>query len=84
MITNSAKHAYGGHGGVVHVRLAYQGAARLLEVRDEGVGFPGGTPPAADGAHGSLGMHLIDILTKDIGGTFEIVAGRGAIVQIYF
>ena len=83
LITNAAKHAYDARGGVVHVRLSHDDAGRLLEVSDEGRGLRADFTVESVGEE-SLGMHLIQALTQSLGGTVEIVRGRGATFQIRF
>lgn len=83
LITNAAKHAYGTGRGVVHVTLTNDGGAKLLQVRDEGVGLPPGFSIANAGAT-SLGMSLIQALTQSLGGAVELVDGPGTIFQVKF
>lgn len=83
LVTNAAKHAYDSDGGVVHVELSTDGTHRLLQVRDEGFGL------ASDFnietvSEGSLGMSLIQALAQGLGGTIEIVHGRGATFKVRF
>jgi two-component sensor histidine kinase len=83
LVTNAAKHAYAAAGGAVHVTLVNNGADRLLQVRDEGVGLP--TDFSIDVASKtSLGMSLIQALAQTLSGTVEIVPGPGATFQIKF
>jgi len=83
LITNAAKHAYGADGGTVHVRLTNDGSGRLLEVRDEGVGF-GANFSIETAGEESLGMNLIQALTQSLTGKVEIVRGQGATFRIRF
>ena len=83
LVTNAAKHAYAADGGVVHVRLTKDGASRLLEVSDEGVGLGANFSMEAAGEE-SLGMNLIQALTQSLTGKLEIVRGRGATFRIRF
>lgn len=83
LITNAAKHAYDASGGVVHVHLWNEGANRSLEVRDEGVGLRPDFNIETIGQE-SLGMNLIQALAQTLGGTVEIVRGRGARFRIRF
>ena len=83
LVTNAAKHAYGANGGIVHVRLTNDGAGRLLEVSDEGVGF-GSNFSIETAGEESLGMNLIQALTQSLTGKVEIVRGRGATFRIRF
>lgn len=83
LVTNAAKHAYEADGGVVHVRLTKDGASRLLEVSDEGVGLGPNFSMETAGEE-SLGMNLIQALTQSLTGKLEIVRGRGATFRIRF
>lgn len=83
LVTNAAKHAYYADGGVVYVGLTNDGAHRILQISDEGVGL------APDFrietvSEGSLGMNLIQALTQSLGGKIEIVHGRGATFRVQF
>ncbi len=85
LVTNAAKHAYKADGGVVYVRLSSDGAQRLLEVRDDGVGLAPDFSIETAGED-SLGMSLIQGLTQSVNGTIAIVrgGGGGAAFQIKF
>lgn len=83
LISNAAKHAYGANGGVVHVRLTSAGPERLLEVRDEGVGF-GSDFSIETAGQDSLGMSLIQALAQSVEGKVEVVRAPGAAFQIRF
>ena len=83
LATNAAKHAYGLGGGVVFVTLALNGATRVLEVRDRGVGLPD-DPDVAGAAPASLGMRLIRTLTQSLGGTLTATNQGGAAFRIEF
>ena len=83
LATNAAKHAYGLGGGLVFVTLAVNGATRVLEVRDQGVGLPVG-PDVLSPAPASLGMRLIRTLTQSLGGTLTATNKGGAAFRIEF
>ena len=83
LVTNAAKHAYEANGGIVHVALTNDGALRLLQVSDEGVGLaPDFNIETV--SEGSLGMSLIQALAQSLGGTIEIVHGHGANFKVRF
>ena len=83
LVTNAAKHAYDARGGVVHVRLTNDGAHRLLEISDNGVGV-GPNFSIESAGEESLGMNLIQALTQSLAGTVEVVNEGGAIFRIRF
>ncbi len=83
LVTNAAKHAYGADGGIVRVQVSIEGDKRLLEVSDDGVGFGADFSIESTG-QGSLGMRLIQTLTKSLGGVIEAVRGEGATFRIRF
>jgi two-component sensor histidine kinase len=83
LVSNAAKHAYDENGGVVNVQLTSDGPKRLLEVKDEGVGV-GPDFSVKTVGEDSLGMSLIQALAQSVGGTVEIVRGRGVTFQIWF
>lgn len=68
LVTNSAKHAYGPGGGIVHVELAMAGGQRVLTVTDAGKGLDADFSIEAAGKD-SLGMSLIQALAQSLGGT---------------
>lgn len=69
LVTNAAKHAYGGAGGVVSVHLAAEKPKTITVcVRDHGVGLPNGFAPEHSNG---LGMRLIIALTNQLGATLE-------------
>jgi two-component sensor histidine kinase len=95
LITNALKHAFptnfqplSDHNQPTTNQIVIsfrQPAARLfeLQVADNGVGMP--IPPAPDGAgSGSLGLRLVHILTRQLGGKLGIDSPRGTRVRLLF
>lgn len=78
LVTNAFKHAYDSSGGPVTMKLsADDGGPLLLEVTDEGNGLPVGFDPRH--VNGSLGMRLINGLTRQLNGELSVRASdRGA------
>jgi two-component sensor histidine kinase len=68
LVVNAAKYAYAEAGGPIRVRLARDGDAALLTVRDEGIGLPAGFDP---GKGKSMGMRIIVALANQLGATIE-------------
>ena len=83
LVTNAAKHAYDADGGIVRVALTHDGAHRLLQVSDEGVGLVPDFNIETIGK-GSLGMSIIQALAQSLGGTIEIGHGPGATFNVRF
>jgi two-component sensor histidine kinase len=83
LATNAAKHAYGPEGGVVFVNLHQRDAARVLEVRDAGMGLPLDRDVLKPGSD-SLGMRLIQTLTQSLGGTLTATNRDGAVFEVEF
>ncbi len=88
LVTNALKYAYpDGRVGQVLVRFAAEAgpesAARQfhLTVSDNGVGLPPGLNPAKTR---SLGLKLVQILTRQIGGTLTITNSSGAKFALAF
>jgi two-component sensor histidine kinase len=80
LVTNAAKHG----AGKVAVIYKSHGTARALSVCDEGDGMPENFDPA--GSHG-LGMKVIALLAKQLGGTLAVTknaAGIGACFHVEF
>jgi PAS domain S-box-containing protein len=80
LITNALKHAFpGSRGGTVRVALARTGGQLRLEVADDGVGFPDGWDLRTSA---SLGLRLVTMLTRQLGGEFAVERHRGARFQV--
>lgn len=76
LVSNSMKHAFPqGRDGEIRVVLrAEQGGRFTLEVSDNGVGLPADLDFRGSA---SLGLHLVNILVRQIGGTVEIDRSAG-------
>jgi two-component sensor histidine kinase len=68
LVVNAAKYAYAEAGGPISVRMARDGDAVLLTVRDEGIGLPAGFDP---GNGKSMGMRIIVALANQLGATIQ-------------
>lgn len=83
LVTNALKHAFpGGRQGAVQIGLHEEERGRfVLRVRDDGVGFP---------AHidyrnsDSLGLQLVQALTKQLHGTIELERGTSTLFTVRF
>ena len=76
LLANAFKHAFpAGRPGTIAVTLrAESGGTCVLEVRDDGVGFPDGL----DFRHTeSLGLQLVCLLAEQLGGTLAMERGGG-------
>lgn len=69
-LSNALRHAFPEGGGRVEVRLALEGRKARLEIADDGIGLPEGGPREG------LGLTLIRMLARQIGGTVSL-AGDG-------
>jgi two-component system, sensor histidine kinase PdtaS len=76
LVTNAFKHAFpSGMRGVLQVRVKKQNESRfLLFVCDDGVGFPEGTDRVSGSSSDSLGLTLIQAITQQLGGAFEVAS----------
>jgi PAS domain S-box-containing protein len=76
LVTDSMKYAFSdGRPGVIDIELRREEGWIVLEVRDDGVGFPGGTvPPESRG----MGMTIVEMLTNQLEGSLEISSASGA------
>ncbi|HTY51840.1 MAG TPA: PAS domain S-box protein [Methanomicrobiales archaeon] len=84
LISNSLKHAFpGDRRGSIRITfgLDAQKGEYALDYADDGVGLPAGLDIRT---LNSLGMKLINGLTRQLGGTLEHVAGHGAHFRITF
>jgi len=82
LVSNALKHAFpnGRTGSVVIEGSRGQGRIQLA-VRDDGIGVPQGVELVRPN---SLGMQIIQILTRQLKGTFEVACGRPATFRISF
>lgn len=80
-ITNAIKHAFSAQGGKIIVSLRQTETTVALSVSDNGKGFP-----ADFNIHNthSLGMEMIQGLTRQLNGTFQIANNAGAFILITF
>lgn len=70
VVTNVLKHAYGdGDSGTLEVSLIQEDETVTLKIRDDGKGLPDDFDKTGDGS--SLGMELIQTLTKQLEGTYS-------------
>jgi PAS domain S-box-containing protein len=83
LVSNALKHAFRGRTeGEVRVGLGMRGDGKaVLRVSDNGIGLPEGR---AWKRSRSLGLHLIDLLTKQLGATVETRVEGGTEFEITF
>jgi PAS domain S-box-containing protein len=83
LISNSLKHGFpDGQPGVITVRLARMGEDKVvLEVADNGVGFPAGLDVHASR---SLGLKLVAMLSDQLRGEFVMESRNGAYASLIF
>lgn len=82
LISNAVKHAFPrGRSGTVAVRFHGEGTSAILEVADDGVGFPA----AVDFRNAStLGLKLVSILTEQVRGSLDLDRTSGTRFTIRF
>jgi len=81
LITNSMKYAFAGREkGRIRVRASLEGGRVLVVAEDDGVGIPEGI--GLDKPNG-FGLQLVDMLTRQLGGTarFERVGGTRFLID---
>jgi len=81
LFTNALKYAYPRGSGEILVRLSAEGDRVSLTVSDEGVGMPADFDWETSK---TLGMTLIQILTKQLAGHLEVSSSPGASFTIRF
>jgi PAS domain S-box-containing protein len=82
MLTNAFKYAYPPPAsGEIRVRLEEGGGSASFRVEDDGVGLPGPLDP--DEAE-SMGMSLISLLARQLGGKASIETGKGLRISVVF
>lgn len=78
-VTNALKHAFpDDRPGIVRVSLVEDGAAVLLRIADNGIGFA----PDADGKAGALGLTLIRGMARQLDGTLEVRTEDGVEIVV--
>lgn len=83
LITNSLKYAFPGEraGEILVTLREAAGGTVTLSVADNGVGLP---PGVAGRRAESLGMRIVEILTGQLGGTFQQESGKGVCSTVTF
>jgi len=85
LVSNSLKHGFpGGRAGQVRIMLARTAPGRdiiMLKVEDNGIGLP---PHLDIQSSPSLGLKLVDMLTAQIDGVFEIRSQGGTCASLTF
>ncbi|MCX6559609.1 MAG: PAS domain S-box protein, partial [Candidatus Aminicenantes bacterium] len=83
MISNALEHAFpDGRAGTVRITLRDLGSETYeIAVRDDGVGLPEGFDPAAGG---TLGLQLIDLLARQLGGEVRLTREGGTSFAVTF
>ena len=82
LASDCLKHAFpGGTGGTVRVSLRGEGSDAVLQVRDDGRGLPA---DFAVGSEGGLGLVLVDMLARQVGGSFTAVSEAGTVFTVRF
>lgn len=83
LVTNAIKYAFAGkEEGMILVRLRKNESENgwVVTVEDNGIGFPADTDRKKD----SLGLKLVNIMTRQIGGLFEAKNENGAHFSLIF
>jgi len=82
LISNSLKHAFPDHRkGQVEVTLRSAGTDAVLEVADDGAGFP---PDLDFRTPSTLGLKLVAIFTEQVGGTMDLIRDGGTRFSLRF
>lgn len=82
LVTNVLKYAFpGARDGTATVRVQHAGSDIVLDVDDDGVGFPDGFDPHGGGG---FGWELICMLVLQLDGTVEVTTREGSHVRVVF
>ncbi len=84
LVTNAMKHAFPGErGGKIFIRFHKlpDEEAVLFEVSDDGAGLPENIQV---GQQQYVGLYLVDILARQLGGTLEVDRGKGTAFRVRF
>ena len=79
LVTNAFKHAFQDAGGTISVSLTRRKSEVTLEVRDNGKGWDG-----SSGNNGSLGMMIIESLSKQLQARFKVENDQGTVATFTF
>jgi len=83
LITNAIKHAFP-QGTKGQIRISFKSLPESyyeLVVQDNGIGIPE-TAFSSEGT--SLGLKLVEVLTQQLGGSYEIQRNKGSTILIRF
>jgi two-component sensor histidine kinase len=82
LVSNAFRHAFpAGRAGDVTVELKTLGDQHVLTVRDTGMGLPPHTDPHSVD---SLGLRLVGLLAKQLGGRLHLAGEQGTTARIVF
>ncbi len=82
LISNALKHAFpGGRGGAIEVRGRSEKGMIVLEVHDDGAGV---APELDLKRPNPLGLEIVNILTRQLKGVFELERGPGTTFRVRF
>lgn len=80
LVSNSLKHAFpGGRPGRIRVSAQLQGGDTVLVVKDDGVGLPGTARPDH-----SMGLRLVDDLTRKLAGQLTVTGDGGTRFEVRY
>ncbi len=82
LITNSVKYAFtSGEKGAIHIDLAIKGGSVVITVSDNGKGCI----PVQNSDEGKgTGLHIVELLSKELGGSFTITCQQGTVARLEF
>jgi two-component sensor histidine kinase len=92
-VSNAFKHAFPhGRRGTVEVRLEREGRTARLRITDDGIGVTAGRkaredtaePAGGDAAAPAVGLQLIELLAKQIGGRLTMEGPPGTTISLEF
>ena len=82
LVSNALKHAFpAGQTGLVSIEGGLRDGRVVLEVRDDGAGIPKGMDLKKTN---SFGLKIVNILTGQLKGTFEVDRSRGTTFRVSF
>ncbi len=87
LISNALKHAFpNGRSGSIAIAGGRSNGRVTIAVRDDGIGIPEamGFVQGLPRRPGSLGIEIVNILTKQLKGTLELIRGQGSTFHISF
>lgn len=82
LISNALEHGFAGRrSGTIRINIRPEGAHRVLTISDDGKGLPENFSPEAAG---SMGLRIVQALTRQLEGRFAMEGAQGTTCRLVF